>query len=146
MRGRDLWRWASYLVGRADDYFSVGRGAELLDLAAERVEDEDDDDEASGHGNETRAVGATAIRLLRGLQEIRDGLEAQTALMVAAARAAGVPWSAIGKVLGMTAQGAQQRYGDDVRQLHAINDQDDLLDWTYAVRAPRTRRAGPRSP
>ena len=36
---------------------------------------------------------------------------------VAAARAAGIPWSKIGQLLGTSAQAAQQRYGAVVEQV-----------------------------
>lgn len=41
----------------------------------------------------------------------RDSIEAAIQYLVAQCRAAGYTWAAIGSTLGLTKQGAQQRYG-----------------------------------
>jgi hypothetical protein len=54
---------------------------------------------------------AVAEHLLRRAALNRARSERQVAEAVAAARAAGLTWTQIGKQIGTTAQGAQQRYG-----------------------------------
>jgi hypothetical protein len=48
-----------------------------------------------------------ALAAARTLREIAEAAERDA---VAAARAAGISWSAVGKVYGLTKQGAQQRF------------------------------------
>jgi hypothetical protein len=48
-----------------------------------------------------------ALAAARALREIAEAVERDA---VTAARAAGLSWSAIGKVYGLTKQGAQQRF------------------------------------
>lgn len=54
--------------------------------------------------------------LLRLAALNRAHSERQVIDAVTAARAAGISWSKIGEILGTTAQGAQQRYGEVVGQ------------------------------
>lgn len=91
---------------------------------------------------EQRAVTAGALATLAGLQELRQGVEAQSVIMVAVARAAGVSWADIGSAVGMTMQGAQQRYASAVADLHAIRSDDELQDWSHSIQ-PTSRRRRP---
>lgn len=52
-----------------------------------------------------------SVNDLAELAEIRDELEAQIAYVVAQQRARLTPWATIGRVLGVSRQAAQQRYG-----------------------------------
>lgn len=55
--------------------------------------------------------------LLRRAAVARARSEQQVLDAVTAARAAGIPWARIGKVLGTSAQAAQQRYGPVVERV-----------------------------
>ena len=57
----------------------------------------------------------TPVMLIRRAAWMRSRLERDLADAVAAARAAGDSWRAIGEALGTTAQAAQKRYGEFVR-------------------------------
>lgn len=48
---------------------------------------------------------------LEAVVQIRQAVEILTEKAVANARAEGITWASIGEMLGMTRQGAQQRYG-----------------------------------
>lgn len=48
---------------------------------------------------------------LEHLAKLRHEVDAHTAEVVGLAREAGAPWALIGDLLGVTAQGAQQKYG-----------------------------------
>lgn len=59
---------------------------------------------------ELEQIGDPLLRLdaVRAARETLDALEART---VRESRAAGATWSAIGRLYGLTKQGAQQRFG-----------------------------------
>jgi hypothetical protein len=54
------------------------------------------------------------LELVRAAHEIRDGAEALMAAAVQQARGAGRTWQEIGEVLGVSRQGAFQRYGKPI--------------------------------
>lgn len=54
---------------------------------------------------------ARDLRRLAALATRRDDVDAGIAALIATLRAAGASWTAIGTALGITRQGAQQRYG-----------------------------------
>lgn len=59
---------------------------------------------------------------LRALSLAAMSTSAATTAYVAALRAAGVPWSTIGDALGMTRQGAAQRFGGSPRDASGRDD------------------------
>ncbi len=78
---------------------------EILDHADELAQQFEDYEPAEG---DERPVVEYMLR--RAVIERARG-ERQVASAVEAARAAGLPWSRIGAMLGTSAQAAQQRYG-----------------------------------
>lgn len=57
------------------------------------------------------AGGPVSLTRLADLHDERQELDAQITLLVARLAAAGVSWGAIGRALGVSRQGARQRYG-----------------------------------
>ena len=55
--------------------------------------------------------GPVSLARLADLQDERRELDAQITLLVVRLAAAGVSWGAIGRALGVSRQGARQRYG-----------------------------------
>lgn len=61
---------------------------------------------------------AAPLRALASAAQRRADAESDMAAQVRECRAAGWPWSDIGRALGVTAQAAQQRYGKLVTDGH----------------------------
>lgn len=59
----------------------------------------------------SRRVGDRDIEALAGLAFLRDEVDAAMVAAVADLQAHGYSWADIGRVLGITRQAAQQRYG-----------------------------------
>lgn len=70
---------------------------------AERVDQED-----------LREADTSALRSIAELAEEREGVEAQLAAAVKAARNANRSWSEIGAMLGVSKQAAQRKYASKV--------------------------------
>ena len=59
-------------------------------------------------------LDAGAVALLRAAVAERSDAERHLLEAVRAARTSGMPWSAIGSLVGTTGEAARQRYGDKV--------------------------------
>jgi hypothetical protein len=79
---------------------SRAKRARALEKWAERVEPD-----------ELRPADTTLLRQIAELADRRAEIEEAIAVAVRAARRAQHPWSAIGAMLGVSKQAAQQRYG-----------------------------------
>ncbi len=66
-------------------------------------------DEADERPVEEYLLERAAVDRARSERQIVDA--------IARARASGIPWSTIGRILGTSAQAAQQRYGDVIEKV-----------------------------